>query len=567
MYTTRAQESTPQPGRKSARIFRLSFILIIAFGVGLIAHAAPRDESAEQLALLYSSRLTFTADGVPEASVGLMSDQTNIQIDCSTGCRVIRYTPAQHTGIVSHAEPLRVKILRSTPGRTLYHVVIETLPRSRRSELPELMADWAQRGTPVSSRQIGSVVALNGQILDNLRYLVIAGSYENDSQAQSLATQLRAKYKSTVYVFPEIDQMPSAELALMDANGSTLFSSHNLIEFQSTDKQPLRVPNCEYDQGFPGAGRADLLFDRTLLAVVDRNGKLALANRLPLEDVLKGTVPAEMFSTAPAEALKAQAIAARGQLIGELGARHLADPFHLCASQHCQVYRGHTSRRDSTDAAVDATRGKFLVADGKLVETSYSACAGGYTASNDTAWPQLPDPHRRARFDGSGDTRFETGISESNLSAFLDQPPQMYCTLAGVNQQYVRWSRDYTPAQMDSMVSARYPIGSLVDLVPQKRGPSGRLIELELIGQKGRATIARELPIRRLFGNLPSALIRITIQRDATGNPTRFHIDGAGFGHGVGMCQTGAIGRAKAGQSAEEILRFYYNGADIKTLY
>lgn len=550
-----------------AGFFLVAFLIVwLTFPGGLPATGPSLPE--DELGRLYTSRLTFTAAGVPEVNIGLMTGKERIRLDCSGGCLTRHYTSGGVRQLrIQQPQPVSVTIQQSQPGRVRHDIVVEEIARSRQDRIGARQADWESRGLPTRVEKIGSVIGLNGVTLDNLRYLLIAASHDDRPEAKAQLAALQQAHGAGIHLLSRIVALPRARLQVRSEDGSLLLESENIVAFSSPNHTPLTVIGCEYGQGFSDYGVADLAFDGTLLVTVDAQGQLALSNRLSLEEVLKGTVPAETFASAPAEALKAQAIAARGQLIGELGVRHLAEPFQLCATQHCQVYRGRNSRHPNTDAAVDATRGQFLVAQGRLLEPSYSASAGGYTTANETAWPQPPDPHRRPRLDGPPDPRFEGGITETNLDAFLDQPPVMYAAQAGLNQQRLRWSRDYSAEQLSALISRHHDIGVLRSIRVLGRGPSGRVLDLEIVGSKGRVNVTRELPIRRLLGNLPSALIRLRPTHDAEGRLLRLQIDGAGFGHGVGMCQTGAIGRAKSGQSAGEILNFYYSDAMLMTLY
>src|SRR5207253_11403234 len=149
-----------------------------------------------------------------------------------------------------------------------------------------------------------------------------------------------------------------------------------------------------------------------LFATVDASGSLALVAAVGMERLVKGVVPSEIFARAHLEALKAQAVTARGEVLAKVGARHLGDPYLLCAEQHCQVYRGAGAETAATDAAVDATRGEALFARvpgeplgeggstvSRLVDSVYSAVCGGYTEDNDVVWGTPPDPSLRGRPD------------------------------------------------------------------------------------------------------------------------------------------------------------------------
>src|SRR5262249_17472547 len=150
---------------------------------------------------------------------------------------------------------------------------------------------------------------------------------------------------------------------------------------------------------------------------------------------LQGLVPAEMYASAPEEALKAQTVAARAELIAKIGTRHLGDPYLVCSSQHCQVYAGAGREHPRTSAAIAATRGEVLFSEttGDLVDTVYSSSCGGFTESNENVWDDMAaDPSLRGRPDTAGAAaqtfaRFGGAVTEANVREFLTAAPPAFC--------------------------------------------------------------------------------------------------------------------------------------------
>jgi SpoIID/LytB domain protein len=308
--------------------------------------------------------------------------------------------------------------------------------------------------------------------------------------------------------------------------------------------------------------------------VIDPDGKLAAVNVLGAESVLAGVVPSEMFANAPPEALKAQAVAARNHLLSMLGRRHHADPFHLCSEQHCQVYGGLSREDPRTSTAVRDTWGQVLFLGKTLVQAVYSSTCGGHTEDNDAAWGDSADPALR------GIPDFEThehpelalytgALDDALMKHWVNTVPESYCAKASsLRPQKLRWTRTFETAALQERLSRAYPsVGKLQDVRVLERGNGGRVISLELKGDSGRTTVLRELPIRKLFDNLNSGAFVIDQERDSTGSLLRLTFKGGGWGHGVGMCQQGAIGRAEAGHAYARILGHYFSGATTKQLY
>jgi SpoIID/LytB domain protein len=320
----------------------------------------------------------------------------------------------------------------------------------------------------------------------------------------------------------------------------------------STGKSPARVSGAYFG---------------TIYVTLDRNGSLAVVNAVAEDRLLAGLLPAEIFPNAPEEALKAQVVAARGELLAKIGTRHIGDPFRLCSQTHCQVYSGAGRETPRTTAAVAATRGEVLfTGDGKdLADPVYSTNCGGHTENNDNAWPDMGAlaelrGHRDAPALAKADT-YAAGVTPENVVRFIDQPPTSYCGQArlGAGDRY-RWTVKRSLAEMDGLLS-RYRLGEIRAIEVTRRGVSGRALAVRVVGSARSETIRGELRIRQAFGGLRSSLFVVELK------DRQVVFRGAGFGHGVGMCQTGAIGMAEAGSSYQEILRHYYPNTVLRRLW
>jgi SpoIID/LytB domain protein len=159
-------------------------------------------------------------------------------------------------------------------------------------------------------------------------------------------------------------------------------------------------------------------------------------------------------------------------------------------------------------------------------------------------------------------------ITDANVEAFLAEAPgKSWCGKTKRGKGRFRWTQEVAAADLDKLVAAHYPgVGQVRSLTPGARGVSGRIRSLTIAGSKGTAVAEGDLHIRRLLGGLKSSLFVVDVVGDAAA-PTAFRFRGAGFGHGVGMCQVGAIGMAEAGKSHDEILAHYYRGTHVHRLY
>ncbi|MGH7598901.1 MAG: SpoIID/LytB domain-containing protein, partial [bacterium] len=315
---------------------------------------------------------------------------------------------------------------------------------------------------------------------------------------------------------------------------------------------------------------------------IDRFGKLTAVNVLPIEDYVAGVVPSEMHQGFPLEALKAQAVAARNEIFSKVGTRHLEDHFDLCADVHCQVFSGINRQTANTDRAVKETKGTVMKVAGAVIDANYASVCGGHTENNENVWSGLPRPYLRGIFDGNGrpDLLGNSLADENTLLRWVTTRPGVYCnTLQGeipaameYTKKYFRWEINYPRQELQDLIRKRSgeDFGDLQDLVPLERGASGRLMRLRVIGSKKIFEISRELTIRQALADKTLWSACIAIQKsglDRNRLPVSFKILGAGWGHGVGMCQTGAAMMALRGQSFLQILQHYYTGAKLDKEY
>ncbi len=285
-------------------------------------------------------------------------------------------------------------------------------------------------------------------------------------------------------------------------------------------------------------------------------GNRALAlNLVFMEDYLKGVLPAEIgkWTEKEFEALKAQTIAARTYALYSLG-DYQGKTYDLESTVADQVYLGADSEDRLSNLAIKETKGMILVYEGKPIKAHYHANCGGCTERIEEVWNKPPEPYLHS----SGDDG--------------------YCTWAKNSTWEESWSREELEEILSKYLSSyqeipKGGIGKILNLEVLKRSPSGRVSLLELRTDRNlfrlekdsiRWVLRRKNPPHPI---LPSTFFDIYLQRDPSGDVEKIEFKGFGNGHGVGMCQVGALGRARAGQSYRAILSHYYRGAKITKLY
>ena len=531
--------------------------------VPLCAHA---DDLSDRVRMLFSTQFAFTRDGLPVVTVRLMEHQSEITIS-GEGLRI---QPLGEGGPeVRGSGDWRVTVEGGRPARTRHWVIVERIPIAQKAEVPAALARWKNRGFDPHSFEIGTVFGVSGEVLDRRAVLVCVSPHDKQADAEHEAEQLRQKHHVDTSTYPELAERPQGTV-IAHGPGGVEVRADGVLWFGSASGK-LLARKVEFGVGYPNHGFADRSYWGKLYVAVDKTGQLALVNAVPEDKLLAGLVPSEMPANSSEEALKAQAVAARAELLTKIGTRHLGDPYLLCSSQHCQVYSGAGSENARTTAAIAATRGQVLFSEGigDLVDTVYSASCGGFTESNENVWDDMAaDPALRGRPDVAGPNagtfaRFGGAITDANIRDFLSAAPPAFCKTASKNARY-RWTVRRSADEMDKL-TASLGIGSVRAIDVLERGISGRAKTIKVTGERGDKTVRGELKIRQLFGGLSSAMFVVDIEK--SGARPSFVFSGGGFGHGVGMCQTGAIGMAEAGFKYVDILRHYYRGSRIRKLY
>lgn len=327
------------------------------------------------------------------------------------------------------------------------------------------------------------------------------------------------------------------------------------------------VEELAFGKGTSWAGRADRELRGSLELRWDAGGRgLFLVNALNLEEYLYGVLASEMPAHWPLEALKAQAVIARTEaLFRKAAGPHRKLGFDLCDEQHCQAYGGVKSETPKTRQAVDATRGEVLKHQGKTAHTVYFSNCGGHTQSgsdihwgNEPYWRGVPD---------TVDDAFPA--SPWAFRRWLLRPSGAYCEPGRWSKAcHFRWTRTALIKDVERRLNRRYRVGKILNVAVLSRGPAGRALKVEIKGDRGRALLRKEGEIRRFFGlaSLRSTLFAVESRR-REGRLVSLTFHGAGWGHGVGLCQSGAAGRAQDGALYGDILSHYYPGTDLGEVY
>jgi len=400
-----------------------------------------------------------------------------------------------------------------------------------------------------------------------------------------------------------------------------LFKEIQLAPVEETGSS-FELPEVIIGIDFHWERKESQTFEGNLRFIVE-NDKLTAVNRVPLESYLTSVISSEMSAKASMELLKAHAVISRSWLLSQINQKgknenkinglnkninekikplthdipNKTSPFieneherikwydredHLnfdvCADDHCQRYQGITkASTPQVREAIKATRGQVLFSDDEVCDARFSKCCGGVLEEFQNCWEDTPKPYLKGLADKINLDYPDLSIEE-NARAFILSSPDAFCNTKDKNilsqvlnnydqetTNFYRWEVKYSVSEISTLVRKKSGIdfGDIVDLIPVERGVSGRLVRLRIVGTKKSMIIGKELEIRKTLSETHLYSSAFIPEKTSDG----FVLHGAGWGHGVGLCQIGAAVMGEKGYKYDEILGHYYPDSEIKSLY
>ena len=323
------------------------------------------------------------------------------------------------------------------------------------------------------------------------------------------------------------------------------------------------------------------------LKIRNVDGYLFLINEIGIENYLMSVATSEMSGECPEALLEAQTIAARSWLIASEEQKHMDLGIDACNDDCCQRYQGIKNISAKAKSAVFTTRGKFVIYNNKICDTRYSKSCGGISENNENVWDDNPKRYLRGVFDGGGN--IPDFSDEGQLNRWIFEPQDCYCNneyvskselkrfLGSVDEDgdYFRWELTYSNEQLTKIINKKLneSFDFIESLIPIKRGVSGRIMSLAINGKKDQekyqTLVDSEYDIRNALHPkfLYSSAFVINANSSVQSREEKVTLSGAGWGHGAGLCQIGALGMAIIGNSSEKILKHYFSSIEIKKLY
>jgi SpoIID/LytB domain protein len=349
------------------------------------------------------------------------------------------------------------------------------------------------------------------------------------------------------------------------------------------------------------------------LKLIKDDGKITAINIVPIEKYLMSVISSEMSAKCSMQMLKATAVVSRSWLLAQIEKskslkkekvnyesgynsegevvkwydREDHKLFDVCADDHCQRYQGVTKMTsDAVRMAVEQTNGVVLLEDQKILDARFSKSCGGISESFENVWEPVKHHSLSAIYDYKfvADEFNDDFTKEENAVNWIKANPPAFCNTTDpkiLNQilldydqetkDFYRWKVEFDQKDLSDLITRKSGIdfGKIIDLIPIERGFSSRLVKLKIVGTKKTLTIGKELEIRRTFSetHLYSSAFYVKKFGEVSGAPEKFILHGAGWGHGVGLCQIGAAVMAEQGYQFDEIVIHYFKDAQLKKIY
>jgi len=383
-----------------------------------------------------------------------------------------------------------------------------------------------------------------------------------------------------------------------------------LLQPESQNECSATLKNVTIGIGFHWERKEDQEFKGGLKFITE-NQKITVINRISLEDYLISVISSEMSATSSLELLKAHAVISRSWLLAQIQKNNLLrskttnyassseteservkwydredhDNFDVCADDHCQRYQGITKASTKlVEKAIGETFGETLVYDGQICDARFSKCCGGKMELFENVWEPVNHPYLQPLVDFDEKPHgYELNLeNESSAQKWILGKPEAFCNtndkkvLSQVLNDYdqetnnfYRWEVRYSQEEVSDLIKKRIglDLGLVQEFIPVERGSSGRLIKLKVVGSKKTMTIGKELEIRKALSESHLYSSAIVFEKEEKDGKVFFILKGAGWGHGVGLCQIGAAVMGEKGYTYREILDHYFKGAGLEKKY
>lgn len=508
----------------------------IFFFLCFIFAQALRADISQEFDFLHSASFSFK-NSIPYIRVHVRSYENGTKIEN------IKSFECGNSEIT--AKSLTFSVGSFTPAVVKYRIAFQELAQSELRSHAEKAKLWSMKtGMETEIFVHGAIFSINKSTIDNREYFITSKELFTKDESEKLLNKFRELFPDHNIISIPVHESNASSIINVKTDDGRKYNCQNLL---------LIHPKA----GFMAGGdsyQGDKNYFITPLSA--SKGELVIEDSV--ENILKRILPGEMFLSAPLETLKAQAVAARTDIFMQLGKRHVSEIWHICSEVHCQKVIWNGKIDSKFVQAVKETEGEVLLFNGTHVARApYCSSAGGRTEDIRNVWFTAEKPYLTGVWDG--DEALDLDLSkESDLAKFLQSDYGE--DNIKMNKRH-RWELRFTQEKLNELVNSRKNIGNINKINALSRGVSGRIYKIEFVGNSGKLTVYGELNIRKLLDNLYSSAFLAKKEND------EWIFSGAGWGHGVGMSQMGAVSLGKKGRDFRFILKRYYPKTEISKIY
>jgi SpoIID/LytB domain protein len=471
-----------------------------------------------------------------------------------------------------------VKVTYGGSGGSLsltYYYILKTYPASQRKDADA----FAERVSGLLKRPVD----VSSDPRSNANELAVMFGPLTTAEKNAAAPAIKKAFPAAELYRPSSSSAGGPNrLEVRNAQGRILAQASGFIGFRPKKRDGLtrvkHVSEGDTSWAEPGIWRVKdkkLAYRGMIEVWVNPKKRLSIINRVFLEHYLYGVVQPEIGANAPFEMKKVQAVISRSEVIAKLR-MHRHDGWHydMCDQQCCQVYKGAMVESPDSNAAVEATWGQVCVYGDNIADAVYSHSCGGVTASTEDLWGGEPKAYLHSTMDSAAYKEQPDLSSAAAARQFLTSNAPCFCNpnqkgFPDPKESYFRWTQSYTAEALAKQIreSEGSSVGRVVDIQISTRTKSGRVKRLNVTTSNGGVvSLSGEMSIRGAL-KIKSTFFVLEPQYDGQRRLTRVTIRGAGYGHGVGLCQMGAIMMAKYGYNYLDILKHYFQGVGIWRIY
>ncbi|MBD3386801.1 SpoIID/LytB domain-containing protein [candidate division KSB1 bacterium] len=513
--------------------------------------------------------LEMKTGDLPAVRIGMIQEAEQITFKCTSDFKA-KTLDGETLFVGEKDREYKATVANSAPAQIDYCVRMAIV--AEKDEAEKLQRELQSKNIDSVLWHPGIVLELGDTTIDNREYWVVSKGYASKNEAEKFAQDYQ--HIGQTLVVKEIVEEAQGEIAL---EGNKITEALRIEPQQ--DEAFLFLKDVTVGIEFHWQHKRTQKLPGVLEIDINHQGKLAAINELDIETYLVSVNSSEMTFENPIELLKAQTIAARSTILATMGKHHYEEKFHLCSDDHCQCYHGVENISDASVEAARLTCGENLLYHDRVCDARYAKICGGVMEGFNYVWDDREIPYLVPGTDGKEELDYPLDNGEK-VKEYIDSHPDVFCntekykitsSLPYNTTELFRWKVSYDKKELENIIreKLRDDIGELIDLIPGERGASGRLVYLDIVGSKKNVRIGKELAIRRALSksHLYSACFYITRDLNQTGKIETFHLHGAGWGHGVGLCQVGATVMAQLGYNYKEILSHYYKESSLKKLY